>query len=244
MPGIQQRLDEVPWQPGHINTGEWEFSQNTPDERSTVATYKAPRPIQIREDRALDLAIPAFETFTTDGSGTAQTFNLSHSVTDTPATEALVLWAKPQSEGEPASRFSVDSIDFENNSFTYTDNSVTETLFVYYIPRDPAVVEFTKVAPGGGATLEQPLFEVPTAIAHTRDQSEDPLSFDLGRTELQDTVPRKWRVNMVVDAPYPVRFSADETRATNALVSVPRAQTEARIRGLKDAVKADIAGLD
>ncbi|WP_256299915.1 hypothetical protein [Haloarchaeobius salinus] len=250
MAGIKQRLDSVPWKPGHINTGEWEFSQSTPDEPSTVATYQAPRPIRIREDREFDLAVPAFETFTTVGDGSTQTFNLSHNLLDTPATEALVLWKVLDSapDGMPAGqRETPDSIDFEGNSFDYTDSGNVENLFVYYIPRDPAVVEFTKVAPGGGATLEQPLFEVPTAIAHTRDQSKDPLSFDLGRTALQDTVPRKWKIVATVDAPYPVAFEDEEgrgTSATNALLAVPRAQTEARIRGLKDAVKADIAGLD
>ena len=94
-------------------------------------------------------------------------------------------------------------------------------------------------------TIEQPLFEMPTVMAHTRDQSKDPLSFDLGRTDLHDAVPRKWQIKMVVNAPYPVAFEDDtrNTSATNALLSIPKAQTEARVRGLKDAVKADIAGL-
>lgn len=241
MPGIMQRLENAGWQPGTIARGDWTYSSNTTGEKSTVATYQAPRPIRIREDREFDLAVPAYETQDTDGSGTQQTISLSNNLLDTPATEALVVW----SDGSPVPASDL-TVDYAANEFQYTDSGSVETLDIYYIPRDPAVVEFKKVAPGGGATLEQPLFSVPTAIAHTRDQSEDPLSFDLGRTRLHDTVPRKWQIKMVVDAPYTVRFEDDGgrgTSATNALLSIPRAQTESRIQGLKDAVKADIAGL-
>ncbi|WP_435332839.1 hypothetical protein [Haloarchaeobius sp. TZWWS8] len=235
---VQKQLENAPWKPGYISLRDWTFSTNTTGEKSVVATYAAPRPIRLREDREMDLAVPAYESFTTDGSGTAQTHSLSHDIIDTPATEALVLW----SDGSPVQP---GSVDYAANSFDYTDGGAAETLDVYYIPRNPAVVEFEKVAPGGGSTIKQPLFEIPTAIAHTRDQSKDPLSFDLGRTGLQDTVPRKWVVQVSVNAPYTVKFeeSTRGTSATNALLSVPRAQTEARVPGLKDAVKADIAGL-
>jgi len=235
---IMQQLQNAVWQPGTISRRDWSYSTNTTGEASTVATYQAPRPLRIREDREMDLAVPAYETFDTGGAGSQETFNLSHNLLDTPATEALVLW----SDG---SRVQPGSVDYAADSFDYTDGGSVETLDVYYIPRDPADVEFKKVAPGGGATLEQPLFSIPTAIAHTRDQNEDPLSFDLGRTQLHDTVPRKWQVKMIVDAPYTVQFEEDTrgTSATNALLSIPRAQTESRIQGLKDAVKADIAGL-
>ena len=236
---IKQRLEDASYQPGTIKRGDWRFSTNTTDEESVVATYEAPRPIRIREDREFDLAVPAHETFSVDGTAdNSETFNLSYNLLDTPATVSLVLY----DDGTPVQP---DSIDYAGDTFDYTSANTGTTLDVYYIPRDPASVEFKKVAPGGGATIEQPLFEMPTVMAHTRDQSKDPLSFDLGRSQLHDTVPRKWQIQMVVKAPYPVAFeeSTRGTTATNALVSIPKAQTEERIRGLKDAVKADIAGL-
>ncbi|WP_435362753.1 hypothetical protein [Haloarchaeobius sp. DYHT-AS-18] len=239
MSGVQKQLDNAPWRPGYISLRDWSFSANTTGEKSVVATYAAPRPIRLREDREMDLAVPAYESFTVDGTAdNTETFNLANDLLDTPVTEALVLW-------EDGSPVQPDSVDYANNSFDYTSSNTGTTLDVYYIPRNPASVEFEKVAPGGGSTIKQPLFEIPTAIAHTRDQSKDPLSFDLGRTPLQDAVPRKWVVQVSVNAPYTVKFeeSTRGTSATNALLSVPRAQTESRIPGLKDAVKADIAGL-
>jgi hypothetical protein len=240
MPSVKERLENAPWQPGTINRGDWEFSTNTTGEKSVVATYQAPRPLRIREDREFALAVPAHETFTVNSTADDQeTFSLSHNLLDSPATVSLVLF----DDGDTAQP---DSIDYAADEFDYTSPNTDTTLDVYYIPRNPASVEFRKVAPGGGNTIEQPLFETPTVIAHTRDQSKDPLSFDLGRTALHDAVPRKWQIQMVVKAPYPVAFEEDtrNTSATNALLSIPKAQTEQRIRGLKDAVKADIAGLD
>jgi hypothetical protein len=193
----------------------------------------------LREDREVDLAIPCHETKTTDGNGgDTETFSLANDLLDTPATEALVLY-------DDGSVVQPDSVDYANDSFDYTDSDTGSTLDVYYIPRDPASVEFRKVAPGGGQTIRQPLSDIPTAIAHTRDQSKDPLDFDLGRSALHGVVPRKWAIQMVVNAPYNVEFEEDSrgTSASNALLSLPRLQTEARVGGLKDAVKADIAGV-
>jgi hypothetical protein len=232
-------LKNYPWAGGDIPRSAWSFSTNTQDEASVVATFQADRPIIVREDREFDLAVPAYESFTTNGTADdSETFNLGYNLLDTPATEALVLF-------DDGSRAQPDSIDYAADSFDYSSPNTDSTLDVYYVPRDPASVSFRKVAPGGGSTVRQPLFDVPTAIAHTRDQSKDPLSFDLQRSPLHGVVPRKWSVEMVVDAPYPVAFEEDtrDTSATNALLSVPRLQTEARINGLKDAVKRDVAGL-
>ncbi|MFD1645578.1 hypothetical protein [Haloarchaeobius litoreus] len=244
MSGVQKQLENAAWKPGNIaGDGGWTFTGGTAGEPSTVATYQAPRPVRLREDRELDLAVPTFEQFSTSGAGSQETFNLSFDLLDTPATEGIVVNKADGSGGY--TRVYPDSVDYANDSFDYTDGGSTEQLVVTYIPRDPASVEFRKVAPGGGATIEQPLFEIPTAIAHTRDQSQDPLSFDLNRSKFHDTVPRKWKIEVVVDAPYPAAFGDESLGlvAPNGLLSVPVARTEQRIRGLKDAVKADIAGL-
>lgn len=239
MQSTEQLLEEYTWAGGRIQRDEWDYSTNTSDEPSVVATFDASRPVVLREDREVDLAIPAHETFTTNGTADdTETFTVSYDLLDSPATEGLVLFE----DGDPVQP---DTVDYAADSFDYTDSGTDSTLDVYYIPRNPASVEFRKVAPGGGQTLRQPLSDIPTAIAHTRDQSKEPLDFDLGRSPLHGVVPRKWSIQMVVDAPYNVEFEEDNrgTSATNALLSLPRLQTESRITGLKDAVKRDIAGV-
>ncbi|MFC6952230.1 hypothetical protein [Halorubellus litoreus] len=230
-----------PWSEGHVPTSSWEFSTNTPGELSTVARFQAPRPIWLREDRELSLVVPAYETKTVDDTAdNSETFKLSHNLLESPATNNIVVY----DDGTRVSGSAL-TVDYAADSFDYSSPNTGTTLDIYYVPRDPATVKFKKTAPGGGASFGQDLFSIPTAIAHTRDQIEEPLSFDLNRTELQPFVPRKWEVVMQVKADYTVKFEEPTrgTEATNALLSLPREQTENRIPGLKDAVKADIAEL-
>lgn len=238
MTALEDLLGAANWRSGTLSRRQYDTEANTQDERSVVASFQADRPMVIREDRAVDLAIPAHETFTTDGSGNEETHAVSYNLYETPVTEPLVLF----SDGDPVNP---DSIDFDADEFTYTDGGAAEELDAYYIPRDPVTIEFRKTAPGGGSTMREKLKQIPSAIAHTRDTAKRDSALSFSFHGLGGVIPRKWRLEVVVDAPYPIEFGEDTrgTTATNALLEVPKLQTEERLRGLKDAVKADVAGV-
>jgi hypothetical protein len=234
---IRKRLDQAGWESGHLHLNEFDTYQGTAGEESVVAEFRVDRPIILREDRPVSLVVPAYETFTVDGSAdNSETFSLSNNLLDSPASENLVLW-------DDGSRVQPDSIDYANDSFDYTSPNTGTTLDVYYIPRNPAEATLKKVGPGAGGGINQELHDWPLALAHTRDQHEDPIEMDMNRTPLQPVVPRKWKVQVVVDAPYTVGYAEDSrgTHADNALLSLPRVKTEDKIEGLASAVKRDIA---
>lgn len=233
MTSVEELRAEYAWRDGHIRRDEWVYSGNTPGEPSVVAEFQAPRPLILKEDEPLEFVIPAHETFTTDGTGGNQeNFSLSHNAIDSPSTTSFVLF-------DDGARVKPDAVDFAADSFDYTSPNTGTTLDAYYVPRDPAAVRFRKVSPKG--SVRQDVEEFPTVLAHTRDQSKDPLEFDLDRTPLQPVIPRKYDLQLIVDAPYPVDFEEDArgTEATNALLELPRLQTETKIDGLGGAVKAD-----
>ncbi|ELY81003.1 hypothetical protein [Natrinema gari] len=241
---IKHKLKSANWVPGSVTLREFETQAGTPGEASVVAETQVGRPLQLRddEDSELRLVLPAHEHRTTNGSADDQeTFELDHNLLECPTTESFVLY-------EDGAVVDPDSIDYDANAFDYTSAGTETDLDVFYVPRDPASVEIRKTAPGAGGKVNQTLKEAQTAILHTRDQAQQEIRFGFDRTPLQPYVPRKFRLQVVVDAPYTVAFEAPERangtpRANNALLSLPRLQTEARIEGLGAAVKQDMIGV-
>ena len=241
---IKRKLKSANWVPGSLTLREFDTQEGTPGEASVVAETKLGRPLQLRDDpdSELRLVLPAYEHFTTNGTADDQeTFDLSHNAIDSPSTESFVLY-------EDGTVVEPDSIDYAAGSFDYTSTGTDTDLDVFYIARDPASVEIRKTAPGAGGKVNQTLKEAQTAILHTRDQAQQEVRFGFERTPLQPYLPRKFKLQVVVDAPYTVAFEAPERangtpRARNALLSLPRFQTEARIEGLGSAVKQDMIGV-
>ncbi|MFA9418460.1 hypothetical protein [Natrinema sp. HArc-T2] len=241
---IKHKLKSANWVPGSLTLREFDTREGTPGGASIVAETKLGRALQFRDDpdSELRLVLPAYEHFTTNGTADDQeTFDLSHNAIDSPSTESFVLY-------EDGAIVEPDSIDYANNSFDYTSSGTDTDLDVFYIARDPASVEIRKTAPDAGGKVNQTLKEGQTAILHTRDQAQQEVSFGFDRTPLQPYLPRKFKLQVVVDAPYTVAFEAPERangtpRARNALLSLPRFQTEARIEGLGAAVKQDMIGV-
>ncbi|ELY71097.1 hypothetical protein [Natrinema versiforme] len=241
---IKNKLKAASWVPGSVTLREFDTQAGTSGEASVVAEIKLGRPLQLRDDHdsELRLVLPAHEHFTTNGSADEQeTFELGHNLIESPSTQDFLLW-------EDGSVVQPDSIDYDANSFDYTSAGTETDLDVFYVPRDPASVEIRKTAPGAGGKVNQTLKEAQTAILHTRDQAQQEIQFGFDRTPLQPYLPRKFKLQVVVDAPYKVAFEAPERangtpRARNALLSLPRFQTEARIEDLGAAVKQDMIGV-
>ncbi|AFO57593.1 hypothetical protein [Natrinema sp. J7-2] len=241
---IKHKLKSANWVPGSVTLREFETQAGTPGEASVVAETQVGRPLQLRddEDSELRLVLPAHEHRMTNGSADDQeTFELDHNLLECPSTQDFLLW-------EDGTVVDPDSVDYDANSFDYTASGTDTDLDVFYVARNPASVEIRKTAPGAGGKVNQTLKEAQTAILHTRDQAQQEIRFGFDRTPLQPYVPRKFRLQVVVDAPYTVAFEAPERangkpRANNALLSLPRLQTEARIEGLGAAVKQDMIGV-
>jgi len=241
---VEKQLKDVSWVPGSVSRRDMTLRAGTPDDDSVVAEIKTGRPIQLRDDpdANLRLVLPAHEHFTTNGTADeAETFALGHNLIESPTTQDFLLW-------EDGSVVQPDSVDYDDNSFNYTSSGTNTDLDVFYVARNPASVEIRKSAPGAGGKVNQTLKEAQTAILHTRDQAQQEITFGFDRTPLQPYLPRKFRLQVVVNAPYSVAFEAPERangtpRAHNALLSLPRYQTEERIEGLGAAVKQDMIGV-
>jgi hypothetical protein len=229
-------------EPGTLSIGEMDNDgPNTTGEDSIVLSHRVDRARQLRADRNVRIVVPAFESFTTDGTAdNTETFNLSHNIIDSPAGENLVLW-------EAGNRVQPDSINYSGDSFDYTDDGTGNNLYAWYIPQDAASVSIVKRAPKGqsGTVLQEEVFDAPTSLLHTRNQVKNGLNLDLGGSRGKPIVPEDWDLRLVVNAPYTVRYddpNGDGATADNFVVSVPWFRQQGRVEGLDQAVRFDIAG--
>jgi len=220
---------------------------NVPDQRTVALTLQADRPVALRDDKdaELQLVLPAYYQTTTDGSGNTQTFEPIYGIADCPSTEDIVLYA-----GEE--RVEPDAVDHEAGTFDYTDDGSEQELQAFIVPREPAEVELRKVVSDGRVSIKQTLWQQNTAISNTRDQTQQPLQFDVSASDMERYIPRKSHLQVVVKASYPVAIEGAPAggpelptipKARNAVLSVPKFQTESRVEGLLAAVKEDAANI-
>lgn len=236
---VEQRIHEADWHgPKHFGTGNLTLSSGTPGERSLVASTQVKRAHTLVQDGILDLAPVAYETFSTDGSGTQQTFNLAHDLVESGATDQdLVLYAN----GSPADP---DSVSYSGDSFDYTDGGAVEDLGVYYAAGDQANIEIRKEAPNG---THETLFSGDVGLMHMRDNAKDPVTFDLSLSKWQRFLPTNWRLEVYINAPYEVAWSKDsngdgnDDPATNAILGIPHYQSSSTIEGLGEVARTDAA---
>ncbi|MCU4926653.1 hypothetical protein OB905_11780 [Halobacteria archaeon AArc-dxtr1] len=203
--------------------------------KALLATFEAPNPMVLRADRPLRIAIPAFETFDTAGEAEPQTFELGHDLVESPQSKDLLLFA----DGE---RISPESVDYDADSFEFDDGEEETELAVYYISGDDCELEIERQAPSSHGAVHERVFEEPLALMHQRDQDEQPRTFDVGDSEFQRVIPTDWKLNIYVDAEYPVVLEdeATGTRARNAILSLPYVQAQEDVDGLSRAVAHDI----
>jgi hypothetical protein len=216
--------------------------ENTADEDSEIATFVAERPRQLRGDRDVRITIPAYESFTTDGTGSnTETFTLSNDIVQSPVSQNIVLW----DDGDVVSP---DSVDYGANSFDYTDSATGSELDVYYLVSDPAEVVLRKRAPTRSARVEQRIFEENATILNQRDQDDDGFVLTTDDSPFQGTLPEDYELALVVNAAYTVRLDGPSRTngspsALNLLLQLPAQFINTSIPGVDDAVKRDIAGV-
>lgn len=233
-PPLMQRLAAVPRRQTEFNHPDFSTSVNTTNERSVVASLQADGPLAVMGARAnpFRLAIPAYETFTTNGTaGDTETFNLSNDLVDTPNTQPIVLWLDGSYYGEP------DAVDYANNTFDVTDAGTGSTVHAYYVSGDAATVTLRKRSADGDA--QETIFTANTGVIHTTDQSEQPEVLRFNH-QLERFVGTDQFLEVTVDAPFTVRFDedTDDTNATNALLGLSVQRGQAPVSGLPQAVKA------
>lgn len=209
------------------------LESGAPGSRERVASVQFNRPHSLLEGYTLDLALLAYEEFTSDATaGDSETFDLSHQPVDSGATDPFVLY----DDGE---RVEPDSVDYEAETFTYTDAETGSTLAAYYASGAQAQVEVQKTAPNG---TNETLLADDIGLVHMRDTAKEPLEFEFSHF-WQSTIPQDWTLDIFVKAPYTVTFAMDvdgdgQTEpATNAIVSFPAVQADENIDGLKRAVR-------
>jgi hypothetical protein len=234
---VIKQLKQMPGNPDRLERDEFELSNAEAGSRSLIASYKAPKPLVLRQDRPVRVIITALDLDQAAGDGSEQTFSLSNNIIEAPNSTDLVLYA----DGQRVPQGDV-SVDYANNSYTYTDDGSAQELAAYYIARDPVEFQIEKEAPRSQGGVNEIIFDEPTSLLHTRDQNEQPRHFNVGESPLHPVVPEKWKVNVYADGPYAAAFDDDrnDTTAVNAILSLPYKQGRGSIDGLGKAVAHDI----
>ena len=215
---------------------DFEQSVNQTGTKSDILTLQAETALALRDGAQLEVAVPAYEQFTTDGTGgNSETFGLSHDLVDSPNTASLVLWENGQ-------RVSPDSVDFANDSFDYTDDGTDNTLHVYYIVGDAATLRVEKRIPGGKTDASETLKTLNVGITNRKDQQRDPVRLSFGGSWLERFLATDMTIAVSIDAPYTARFSEDTdgTEATNALLHTTATQGSGSVPGLLKKIKDDM----
>lgn len=234
-----QRLKETPNAPLPVLTpAEFEQTANTTGEMSRVLRHRPNTVLGIRggTSEPFFFALPAYESFTTDGTaGNTETFALSNSIHDTPNTASLALW-------ENGTRVQPDAISYTGDSFDYTDDGTGNTLHAYYISDDPAEVRIEKTIPGK-SSVSQEVWSGQAHLLHQADQGENPAHFRFGTDPFERFVASDMTLDVKVKAPYTVKFreSTDGTEADNALLNIPANSGQDTVKGLAPAIKAAMA---
>jgi len=233
MQEIVNKLADISTSPATLRRGDFEASPHSGGSGETVVlSKKARQPFALRRGVPYRVVPVARESFATDGSGTSQTFNLSHNLIDSDVSDDLLVYA----DGAQASP---DSVDYANDSFDYTDGGAAEDLTVYYVAATQAQLKLMKVAPGG--SNKETLVEHDAALINRRDPNRDPLTFEFNQSKLQATVPKDWRLEWTIDGPFSAGFDPDtDPVPVNFLVSVPiNRASVAEVDGLGSAVSND-----
>lgn len=234
-----KRLRKQPADTFRLIRSDFERSVGTSGQRSKIGSFKAERPVAIRDGRPFDVSVVATETFATNGTaGDQETFDLSNDLIDSNAVaDSLVLY-DDGAEVEP------DAVDFGADSFSYTDGDTGSDLTVYYSAGDQARIDIQKVSPSG---VPDTLFSGDVGLIHRRDQSKDPLTFGFNQG-LQNVIPTDFTLEIYVDAPYSATIigqdgdgDGDREPARNALIDINAIGAPGKVDGLAAAVRADSA---
>ena len=229
---VLDELAAVPRRPGQLSPDDFEQDVNEVGSQSTILTRTADAVFALRDgrDHPLKLAIPAYETFQTDGTaGNTETFALSQSITQCPDTQDAAIWLDGSFYGSP------DAIDYANDTFDVTDGGTGSTVHVYHISDEAATLKFYRRWPGGNT--RDPVFTANLALVHQTNQSEQAEALSLD--DLERFVATDMEFVVTVNAPYTIRFSEDSdgTEAVNALTQIETLEGQDDVEGLGGVLK-------
>lgn len=237
MPGakqVQKKLASVPRSQDKLSQADMDLQANEVGADSVVATLKAQRPFGVQE-AVYDLDLPAYESFTSDGTGgNTETFNLSHEVVDSDTiADDVVVYVAGTGYVDP------DAVDYENDTVDVTDPGTSNDIHVWYVVADQATMKVRKTAP---SNVHEDIDEDDMGLRNIRDQLADPLEFEFDHA-FQGIVPTDWDLEVRINAPYPVSWSEEGGSAepTNARISIPIFRARDEIPGLGQFIKHEIA---
>lgn len=235
---IRQAFKEAGIKQQRLKRADFDVENGVANQRQKIASYKAKSPIAFRE-ASLRLAFVVVEQFQTNGTGgDTETFSLSNDVLDTANTSSFALYES----GNPVQ---ADTVDYDADTFDYTDDGTSNYLHAAYVARDPVQIDIEKSAPSGAGQVSQPLFDDVTSMLHERNQNKSPPSMQFNSVE-ESVVPRNWSVDIYADGPVALAWDDSDTanpqgiEAVNPVVSLPIIRAKQNISGLSRAVKRDI----
>lgn len=229
-----EALQNVSGKNQRLKKADFDFRPDTAGTESKIASYEAEVPLALLEDKDIRLVLVTHESFTTDGSGNQQTFELSADLMDTINTTNLVLFA----DGD---RVRADDVRVDADEVDYTDGGAAEDLDVFYVARDPVEITIKKSAPSAGTDISQRVFDAPTSMLHERNQHKKAPEFDFDEDEdLAPIVPSEWTIDIYADGPIALDQEAGDVEGVNALLSLPVRRSSETIEGLSSAVKQDL----
>jgi len=238
MSDINQRLKETPRRKRNLDPRAFDWNVNQNGVRSRVARLRADVAHKIlgrASGESLELALPAYESFTTDGSaGDQESFALSHGVIESPNTDPVVVWLDGDYYGSP------DNDNYASTgSISVTDSGTNSTVHVFYIPNKAGTVEIEK-AVDGSTSKSQNLKTVSVKNIHRKNLSEEGVYFEFnGPRTFESFIAGDMTLDVYADVPYIVRYEdpdGDGSTATNALLNFSTLQAQDTVSGFKAAV--------
>lgn len=239
------RLQQTPAQNTKLRRSDFNTQNGAAQQRNLVASYKAKVPLLVRPETALRLAFVTVEEFSTDNTAdNTETFNLDNQIIETPNTRDLALFKN----GE---RVQPDSVDYDGDSFDFTDPDTGSTLHAYYVFGSPAQISLERHAPRSQGRVSDVIFDDATSLLHPRNQNQEPVTVagDGSPSVMDLVVPRNFELRVYAQSDVDgleVAYndsdtnSPQDTEAPNALLSVPVRKAQNDIQGLADLTKRSI----
>lgn len=239
MSDVMARLEGANVRNTTLSPRKFETSTNSQGSLSEIASLVADTALAARAGRSnpLRVAIPAYQSFTTAGDGSDQTFTVTHDLVECPDTQDVVVWFDGDYQGSPK------SIDHDADSFTVSGPGSAVTVHAYYISGKAATFQLRKKTPSAKQSSNAKLYEANLGLVHQANQSEQPEYLSLGESPLERFIASDMELTARIDAPYQVRWTdpdGDDTEPTNVLLQVPAQKANKEIEGLRSAISADM----
>ncbi|SFR59624.1 hypothetical protein [Halorubrum sodomense] len=239
MSDVMDRLADANVRNTTLAPRQFETSTNSQGSLSDIAALVADTALALRTGRSnpLRIAIPAYQSFTTAGDGSDQTFQVTHDLTECPDTQDVVVWFDDAYQGSPK------SVNHDTDEFTVSGPGSAVTVHAYYIAGDAASFDIRKKTPSAKTTNSEKLYEVNLGLLHDANQSEQPEFLELNESKLQRFLASDMELTARLKAPYQIRWTdpdGDGTEPTNALLQVPAQKSNGEISGLTSAISADM----